>query len=204
MERLVRELPAPPATVLDVGCGHGRMAALLASHFRGLRFTGVDASAALLERARAREDVPSHASWLPLDIQEDPEALPTGPFDLVTLIAVIHHVPGEERRAALLRSLASRVAPGGVLALAFWREVGDAEKRRIPWSRADLCDEDVEPGDRLTTFDGDPDRMRYAHFASDEELARVEAAPGLPLHGRYVDDGPDDDANAYFLWRRRA
>jgi len=42
---------APGASVLDVGCGHGRIARRLAA--RGARVTGVDVSAPFLDRARA-------------------------------------------------------------------------------------------------------------------------------------------------------
>lgn len=202
MHRVLEALPRAPQTVLDVGCAHGRFAALLAEHGVEAAYTGVDASRALLARARARTDLVPRTSWLELDLLEAPDRLPAGPFDLVTLFGVIHHIPGETRRAALLRTLAERVAPAGTLAVAFWRTIGDAPRRRVDWDRVGIDPADLEPGDRLQTFDGDESALRYAHFADDAELGRVERAAGLPLAFRFESDGTGQVANAYLLFRR--
>ncbi len=204
MKRLLELLPAPPKTVLDVGCGHGRFAAHLAEPYPDVEFTGVDGSETLLEIASGRDDLPKHSHFVAVDFEEDGSGLPPGPYDLVTLIAVIHHVPQESRRRALLSDLAKRVAPGGLLAVAFWRLQGDLDKRRIDWSEVGLDATEMEAGDRLTSFDGTPDRLRYAHFADDAELDRLEDSTGIPLLVRYVSDGPSEDANAYLVWRKPA
>ena len=212
MERLLCELPEPPMRVLDVGCGHGRFAALLAAdrRVRGLpqpHYVGVDRSRALLERARRRDDVPEGARWLERDIEaEAPEerGLPQGPFDLVVMIAVVHHIAGEARRAALLRELATRLVPGGTLAVAFWRSAADDRRRHLDWRRVGIEPATLEEGDRLLSFDGERGGIRYGHFASEAELRRMECAPGHPVVLRYLDDGPQRQSNAYLLWRRPA
>lgn len=205
MERLLDELPAAPQRALDVGCGHGRFVAMLLERHPETEVTGVDGSAELLAAAEARTDLPRPCHWIQADLEEDAAALPAGPFDLVTLIAVLHHVPGEARRRALLRQLAARVAPGGVFALAFWRRIGDDAKRRVDWSAVDIDEADLEPGDRLLRFDvDDPERLRFSHFPDDAELERTAGCTGLPLRARYDADGPHGEANAYFLWQRPA
>ncbi len=205
MTRVLDELPAPPASVLDVGCGHGRFAALLSACFPHAMLTGVDGSEELLQLARQRPDVPQGADWLQLDVITQAESIPPGPFDLVTLFGVIHHIPGEQRRGGLLRELAERVAPRGSLALAFWTTAGDEDAaRRVPWAHAHIDEAELEAGDRLLRFDNDPGVFRFAHFADAAELARVERAPGLPCLLRFTSDGTGGVANAYFLWRRPA
>ncbi len=212
MERLLRELPEPPTRILDVGCGHGRFAALLAADrsARGLphpHYVGVDRSRALLERARRREDVPESAVWLECDIESparEARRVLQGPFDLIALIGVIHHIPGERRRAALLHELAAGVAPGGTLAAAFWRSAADDGRRHLDWRRLGIEPAELEEGDRLLSFDGERGGVRYGHFTSEAELRRMECAPGLPLVLRYLDDGPQRESNAYLLWRRPA
>ena len=72
-------------------------------------------------------------------VEQPPErALPPGPFELVAVFGLLHHVPGEAGRRALLEALARRVAPGGLLALAFWDFGAHARfaARRLPWSQA--------------------------------------------------------------------
>ena len=39
-------------------------------------------------------------------------------FDAATLIGVLHHLPGDEAKRHILRSIAARLVPGGPLILA--------------------------------------------------------------------------------------
>jgi SAM-dependent methyltransferase len=202
MRRVLDAVPAP-RTVLDVGCGHGRFAQLLAE--RGVRasYQGVDASAELLALARARTDLTEGAQFARADVIESPQAISRGPFDLIGVFGVIHHVPREVTRAALVRALAERLAPGGTLAVAFWRTTGDEDgARRLAWSRAGIDERELEPGDRLQRFDTDDMVYRFSHFADEAELARLATAAGLPLAARFDSDGAGGVSNAYLLWRR--
>ena len=203
MRLVLDALPAAPRSVLDVGCGHGRFAQLLAERGSAAIYQGVDASSELLAIARARGDLLPGAHFTAVDVIENASDLPSGPFDLIGLFGVIHHVPGEPARAALLRALAERVAPGGTLAVAFWRRVAEQdEARRVPWEVAQIDARDLEPGDRLLRFGDDPSVYRFSHFADEAELARLARAVPLPLAGRFEADGAGGISNAYLLWRR--
>lgn len=203
MSRLLDALSVPPRSVLDVGCGHGRFAALVRERARGASYCGIDASQELLALARQRADLPASARFERVDVIAEPEAIPHGPFDLIGMFGVIHHVPGEAQRTALLRALASRLAPGGTLAVAFWRTSADeSAEKRVPFARAGVDERELEPGDRLLRFDTDPNVFRFAHFADEAELARVAGAVPCPLAERYDSDGSGGIANAYLLWRR--
>lgn len=203
MRRTLDELPAPPRSVLDVGCGHGRFAALLRERGSSASYWGVDGSAELVALARERSDLIPGARFARVDLIEAAHAIPDGPFDLIAMFAVIHHVPIEAQRIALLRVLAARLAPGGTLAVAFWRTTADEDpQKRVPWLNAEIDERELEPGDRLLRFDTDPRVFRFAHFADEAELARLESAPGLPLAARFDSDGAGGIANAYLSWRR--
>ena len=98
--------------VLDIGCGNGRLLPALQARFgAAIDYTGLDASARLLALARARFGG-SAARFVPTDFLVDPAArvLPEGPFELVALFGVVHHVPGEEARSALLAAERSPVS----------------------------------------------------------------------------------------------
>jgi SAM-dependent methyltransferase len=203
MDRVLDELLEAPRRVLDVGCGHGRFAQLLRARGSAASYCGVDASAELLALARERSDLAAGAEFLQLDAIEAAHEIPRGPFDLIGVFGVIHHVPGEVSRVALLRALATRLAPGGTLAIAFWRTTADeSPDRRVPWRNAAIDERELEVGDRLLRFGSDPAVFRFSHFADEAELARLSRAAGLPLALRFDSDGAGGIANAYLLWRR--
>ncbi len=218
-----------PLRVLDVGCGNARLAAFLDERlgatasdpdrsrlaYVGVAYVGVDANAALLEAARAR--LPARmAGTVELTQQDflaDPEAgsaLPTGPFDLVAVFGVLHHVPGRETRLALLEAARARLAPGGLLALAAWQFADRPRfrRRRVPWSAlppllgAPLDPTRLEPGDHLLRFGDDPNKPpRYCHQLSDAELDSLPDALGLALVDDFRDDGAEGDLNRYLVLR---
>ena len=109
-----RLLPRVPqnASVLDVGCGCGLFLGLLAKSGHDIRGTGFDVSTdAIAVAQRMAQQVGSNLQFLQLDVN-DP--WPAGPFDVVSIIDVMHHVPPAGQRA-VLKTAASRVAPGGIL-----------------------------------------------------------------------------------------
>ena len=78
--------------VLELGTGTGETAARILARSPGARWTGIDASAAMLERARKR---------LPdadLRVQRLEDPLPQGPFDLVVSVLAVHHLDGPAKR----------------------------------------------------------------------------------------------------------
>jgi SAM-dependent methyltransferase len=109
LERRTRFLLAhcpPPATVLDVGCGTGALAARLADS--GYDVVGLDASRGMLEvleqRAPGIEAVLGSATEIPFADEE---------FDVSLSVATLHHIadPRDVRRA--LAEMTRVVRPGG-------------------------------------------------------------------------------------------
>jgi len=104
-ETLLAECPpSRPARAVDVGCGAGRWCRLLAAH--GYDVQGIDLQAGLIERTRQRYPTMQFHS---VPIQE---FTPDEPFDLVTTVTVIQHLPLDEQRRALAK-IASILKPGG-------------------------------------------------------------------------------------------
>ena len=99
---------------LDFGCGAGRSTRFLAE--LGFEVTGVDISPAMLARARALDSGRgSRRRYLLVD--DDPAALPAGPFDLVLAAYPFDNIPGEAHRVALMQGLRERLATAGRLVL---------------------------------------------------------------------------------------
>ncbi|MGV3561709.1 MAG: class I SAM-dependent methyltransferase [Nocardioides sp.] len=98
-------LPDSGGSVLDLGCGHGWLAADLAS--KGFEVEGVDGSQELVERAR--RDFPD----LRLGVRDLVEGLGTdwvGPYDVVVSHMVLMDLPRIDR---VLADVTERLALGG-------------------------------------------------------------------------------------------
>jgi tRNA (cmo5U34)-methyltransferase len=83
--------------VLELGTGTGETALRVLANHPDAHWTGIDASEAML--ARARERLP-HAD-LRLARLEDP--LPSGPFDLAVSVLAVHHLAGPAKRDLFAR-----------------------------------------------------------------------------------------------------
>ena len=101
------------SSVLDAGCGTGRVAIELAR--RGTPVVGVDADARMLAAARAKAP---QLRWIEADLADLGRVLPDQ-FDLVLLAGnvMIFLEPGTEER--VLDELVARLAPGGLLVAGF-------------------------------------------------------------------------------------
>lgn len=104
---LLRRLPTSFDRALDVGCGSGEFARLLAARAR--RVDAVDTSPAMIAAAPAASPHVDNVNW----IEGDVLALDLTPasYDAVTAIASLHHMPLD----AALGRFAELVRPGGVV-----------------------------------------------------------------------------------------
>src|SRR5438132_1423106 len=80
---LLSQVPATCVHALDVGCGDGRLARMLAS--RGVRVTGVDLSASMVARARQQAAGLPNLTFEIGDLLDHP--LPEDHFDFVCAVA---------------------------------------------------------------------------------------------------------------------
>ncbi|MEV5986881.1 class I SAM-dependent methyltransferase [Streptomyces sp. NPDC052051] len=110
------EQASAPGLIVDTGSGPGVVSCLFAEAFPGARVVAADGSAPLLERARARATRLGLADRLTTITGELPDVLREleSPADLLWASNSLHHL-GDQRAA--LAEFATRLAPGGTLAL---------------------------------------------------------------------------------------
>jgi SAM-dependent methyltransferase len=189
---MARWLPTGSPEVLDLGCGHGWLAALLAS--RGARVVGVDGSAELVARARAEHPL------LRFEVGDLTDGLPPGlpgPYDAVVSHMVLMDLPVLDQ---VLADTAARLADGGVLVAsilhpAFFRQepVYDGQRHRRVTGYLEQEEWWIE------SFGGHRHYHRplawYVQRLRDAGLVLVDLdePPSLPAHGRSVHEWTDDE-----------
>jgi SAM-dependent methyltransferase len=131
VRRLRRLLPAPPARILDAGCGPGLYAVPLAA--LGHSVTGVDISAAALRhgRALARDArLRGKVRFVKGDLRDIP--LAPDSFDAVLLVYFVLEAFSRTDQPRVLGRLASSLATGGTL-IAEMRLRPEQPPGRIDW-----------------------------------------------------------------------
>lgn len=206
---LLRALDFLPATgrLLDVGCGNGRLAHVLASANRSVDYLGIDSSVRLLEIARrqAASLRSVQAEFLTVDVT-DPgwiSLLPGGKFQAVAVFALLHHLPGWQSRRDLLAASRLLLDAGGAIVVSVWQFMSEARLKRktVPWSSIGLSDEQVEPGDFLLDWRRGGSGLRYCHLVDESELAALAQAAGLVLTDVYYADGRSQKLNLFGVLR---
>ena len=101
----------PAGAALDLGCGEGADAVWLAG--RGWQVTAVDVSATAVDRTARHAAEAGVGDRVRTERHDLAESLPDGAFDLVS--AQFLQSPLAFPRATVLRRLAERIRPGGLL-----------------------------------------------------------------------------------------
>lgn len=106
---LRREVPTTTKRLLEYGCGIGRNIPFLRAAFPNALISGSDISAASLEIARKENPgVEFFVEQADIDIAE--------PYEVIFIAGVFHHIPPRER-AAVMKTLHQRLAPGGTIVI---------------------------------------------------------------------------------------
>jgi len=100
--------------ILDLGCGSGRLAEFIS---KDQNYLGIDNSKELISLAKANYENKNIKFKIGDAIES---SLPKEKFDLVLLIAVLHHIPTKKLRFEVLKNINSALKPNGKLIITNW------------------------------------------------------------------------------------
>ncbi len=117
--------------MLDIGCGAGLFLGLVGQARPEITAIGFDASRGAI--AAAQQMARQHFSGGRIDFRYSAveEPWPAGPFDAVSIVDVLHHIPAAGQRAVVEQALA-HVAPGGVL---IYKDMANRPVLKAGWNR---------------------------------------------------------------------
>jgi ubiquinone/menaquinone biosynthesis C-methylase UbiE len=191
-ELIERHVPAPPATVVDIGGAAGAYAFWLAE--RGYDVHLVDAVPRLVEEARRRNA--SAARPLASCRVGDARALPIADESaaIVLMLGPLYHLVQASDRHAALREAVRVLRPQGVLVAAGisrWASALDGLARDLfrDAAFARIVEHDLRDGQHRNPT-GRLDYFTTAYFHRPEELREELLAAGLRVEGLYGVEGP--------------
>jgi len=202
---------ADGARVLDLGCGNGRVVAMLARQRRGVTYVGVDASAELVARCTMQDAREAKgATFFVADIAQSEwiDSLPPlgegqgmRVYDCVLMLAVLHHIPGGDVRARILRQARELLAPQGRIVVSTWQFMDNERMRKkiVPWSVVEIDERELEPGDVLLNWKRGGVGLRYCHWIGEDELHTLATQAGLKIMGTFRAGGREGNLSLYAI-----
>ena len=169
------------STVLDVGCGSGRLFSLLEN--KNIKYLGLDNCAPLIAIAREQYKT-DNAEFMVGDILKLNLIKPIN-FNYIFCVAVLHHLPGKNLRLQALKQLKNKLNDNGKIIITVWNLWQAKYRSRIfkfmflKW----LGKNKMDFGDILFDWkaSGGQGNQRYYHAFTERELKRLARQAGLKI-----------------------
>ncbi|MGH2581309.1 MAG: class I SAM-dependent methyltransferase [Anaerolineales bacterium] len=229
--RILETIPLV-ASVLDLGCGNGGVALELERRGFAGRYIGLDFTDELLQIARkgmhemmssgmrhaGRGQHASSYKFTKADLTSDfvsQTEIEGGEFDFVFAFAVLHHIPGREKRVSFLQQVERLLAKptaggsetrphstGGVFFHSEWQFLNSERLReRIqPWKTIGMTKDDVHEGDYLLDWRREGQGLRYVHHFNEQELEGLADESGFYVVKTFYSNGEGGRLGIYQRW----
>ncbi len=118
------------SNIADIGCGNGRLYDFLKKNLEKFKYTGIDNSNNLIEKAKTNFPNTTFALG---DLLEIP--LPQNSQDIIFCIAAFHHLPSKKYRIQALKQIKDILKNNGILVMSNWNLFQPKYKKYIRKAR---------------------------------------------------------------------
>ncbi len=196
--------PAKIFSVLDIGCGNGRFGMFAKEQFPNLTtYTGLDNNSQLLESAKKHNPTGTfiHSDSIVNFLSGAPLMPSEKHYDLIVIFGVMHHIPSFELRAQLLKTAASLLTQTGMLVFTTWQfmEFERFKKKIIDADTLHISKQELEETDYFLDWRRGPNAVRYCHYYTTQEVAKLLQTTHFSKVAEYRADGKEASINAYYL-----
>ncbi len=183
---------AESSKVLDIGCGNGRLAQRLDREKIHATYLGIDSIPELIEIASASSPQLQNlrTTFRIADITQSGWNADLRYYDIAIALAVLHHIPSFDLRAAVLRNIRAALKPTGILLLTNWKFDENIRLRRkiVPWSTVGIDEQALEPGDALIAWKRGGTGYRYVHLITPKEVERFALSAEFKIEKQFYAD----------------
>lgn len=195
--------PIGSMSVLDVGCGNGRLGQFLQENLHDtlLEYTGIDSNPKLLEFAQEKlSDVSPRLEQRDIvtSLINGDDFATNQRYDLVVCLGVFHHIPTFGLRLALLKKLLSKLNQNGILIISFWQflSIPRLEKKIVK------TDYPLEENDFILDWKRGKNALRYCHFCDETEQNLLVSQASAELTERFTADAKESTGNTYLVLKQ--
>lgn len=161
----LKSLVGPGVNVLDLGCGNGRFYQYLKDS--GIKYLGVDNSKKLIAKARSANLKANFETANIINYKTKKK------FNLILMIAAIHHIPSSELRQKVLKNIHGMLNKDGILVISCWNLWTPRYIKYITKKDGTKIDSFIlDKNDALITFSDGKKLIgkRYLHAFQEKEL----------------------------------
>jgi len=191
-------------SVLDLGCGNGNFLHEISRRGHKAPLLGVDFSLPLLRNAR-------EVSTLGVEFREidltklsafSDQLMVNSPWSIICLFATLHHIPSNEMRLDILRTVRKLLKKDGKFILSNWQFLNSEKlKSRIQaWDKVGINKKDLDGGDYLLDWRSGGEGLRYAHHFTAEELSALAEQAKMRVTDSFLSDGDGGNLGLYQIW----
>lgn len=175
-------------TVLDVGCGNGRLRQVFKN--KNIKYIGVDNSQGLIKLAEDNQESRIENQELLFGNILELDKLEKNNFDYIFCIAVLNHLPGKDLQIKALEQMKNKLAPGGKIIMSNWNLWSKQKFVKLIFKLLFLKiigKNKMDFGDVVFDWKKGQESQRYYHAFTKCGLRHVVCRAGLKIEKIYKD-----------------